>query len=417
MKKVVVYSHDTFGLGNVRRMLAIIQYLLDQADDLSILLISGSPFLHQLELPKRRFDYLKLPCLCRDEQGTYGVKTLGAEFNELVAMRSQAIKSIILKFRPAVILVDKKPTGVAGELLPTLQSIKQHHWETQWVLLLRDILDNPATTKRIWDKNAYHSMIEEYYRKILVVGSKAIYDIRKEYDFPSTIADKVVFCGYTNRAEIEHGKTASQRLNGKKFVLVTPGGGEDGFRLIDNYIQGLMALEKPTDFKSLIVTGPEMADNLRMKVKEMSATLSDVEIKTYTSNLINFMKSANLVVSMAGYNTLCEIVSLGKPAIVVPRIKPAEEQWIRAKRFARQGLITHIHPDKLTPSRLINTVRAELDCPAGDRLTARSLNFNGLANVSRIIGDLLNSPTHYHRVEPLSVDIRVLSVPAFSASG
>ncbi len=51
--KLMVYSHDAFGLGNMRRMLAICEHLLQEIPGLSILLLSGSPMLQGF-----RFDNL-----------------------------------------------------------------------------------------------------------------------------------------------------------------------------------------------------------------------------------------------------------------------------------------------------------------------------------------------------------------------
>jgi len=65
MKRLLVYSHDTFGLGNIRRMLCICEYLLEALPTLSILLVSGSPMVHSFRIP-RRLDYIKLPCLRPD---------------------------------------------------------------------------------------------------------------------------------------------------------------------------------------------------------------------------------------------------------------------------------------------------------------------------------------------------------------
>ncbi|MEL7224866.1 MAG: glycosyltransferase, partial [Cyanobacteria bacterium J06576_12] len=49
--RIMVYSHDAFGLGNLRRMLAICEHLLTRWPNLSILLVSGSPMIHEFRLP------------------------------------------------------------------------------------------------------------------------------------------------------------------------------------------------------------------------------------------------------------------------------------------------------------------------------------------------------------------------------
>jgi predicted glycosyltransferase len=50
------------------------------------------------------------------------------------------------------------------------------------------------------------------------------------------------------------------------------------------------------------------------------------------------------IVAMAGYNTFCEILSLDKRAILVPRVVPRREQLIRANRAAALGLVRTLDP-------------------------------------------------------------------------
>jgi predicted glycosyltransferase len=92
--RLMVYSHDGFGLGNICRMLAICTHLLDSIPELSILVVSGSPMLHSFRIPKR-LDYIKLPCLNRDTLDEMSVKYLETEINETVKLRSELILSAI----------------------------------------------------------------------------------------------------------------------------------------------------------------------------------------------------------------------------------------------------------------------------------------------------------------------------------
>jgi predicted glycosyltransferase len=96
---------------------------------------------------------------------------------------------------------------------------------------------------------------------------------------------------------------------------------------------------------------------------------------------MSLIDAADLVVCMGGYNTVCEVLTLGKRAIVVPRVRPVQEQWIRAQRMAKRGLLRALHPDSLTPQALGALVRDEL--AAADRSSARpALNMDGLRNVA-----------------------------------
>jgi len=48
VKRILVYSHDTFGLGNIKRMLEISKHLVAAYTNVSVLIISGSPIVHAL---------------------------------------------------------------------------------------------------------------------------------------------------------------------------------------------------------------------------------------------------------------------------------------------------------------------------------------------------------------------------------
>src|SRR5260370_30841561 len=64
LMRLMVYSHDTFGLGNIRRMLAICKHLHASIPDLSILIVSGSPMLQRFRI-EPAIDSITFPCLKR----------------------------------------------------------------------------------------------------------------------------------------------------------------------------------------------------------------------------------------------------------------------------------------------------------------------------------------------------------------
>jgi predicted glycosyltransferase len=363
----MVYSHDAFGLGNIRRMLAICQYLVQTVPDITILVVSGSPALHSLRLPSG-VDYIKLPCVGRDQAGELTVKFLETEVQETIKLRSEIILAAATNFKPDLFLVDKKPDGLQGELKDTLAYVKANHPATKLVLLLRDILDCSDVTIQQWQRCNYYQLVEWLYDQVWVIGTRQIFDVCQEYAFPKVIADKVRFCGYIRRSSSGISRSTLRSQLGIQpqdaFVLVTAGGGGDGFELIEAYLMGL-AEEKnyPGQLKSLIVSGPEMPLNQRQALLRLSTKHTNVQIREFTDDLINYMSAADLVVSMAGHNTISEILSLRKRAIVVPRVAPVAEQWIRAERMAKLGLFKVIHPQHLTAHRLIQTVLDELVAP------------------------------------------------------
>ena len=198
MKRILVYSHDTYGLGNIRRILTLAEHMIELHEDVSVLLLSGSPMLHAFRVSPR-IDYVKLPCLSRRSDGSYGVKSLGIPYDSIVRMRTALISSAIADFEPHVILVDKKPFGVADELRPALELAARRRERPRLALVLRDILDSPAVTRDAWERRGYHEAISRFYDKVLVLGSRSVFDVCSEYAFPTSTAEKVVYCGYLRR--------------------------------------------------------------------------------------------------------------------------------------------------------------------------------------------------------------------------
>ena len=232
MKKILVYSHDTYGLGNLRRMLSICQSLSRTIPDLSILLLSGSPMVQSFRLADG-LDYIKLPCLTRVEREGYAVKSLRLGIVEGIKLRSDLILSAAANFQPDLFLVDKKPFGIKNELKATLEYLKQTSPHLKVALILRDILDTPESTISVWKAHDYFQVIDEFYDLVLSLGMPEIFDPCREYQFPAAVADKVKFCGYLrrepgskNRAEVRQELRLSEQ---EKLVLVTLGGGEDAF--------------------------------------------------------------------------------------------------------------------------------------------------------------------------------------------
>jgi predicted glycosyltransferase len=393
-QRIMVYSHDAYGLGNIRRMLAICKSLLKSIPNLSILLISGSPMLQSFRLPQG-LDYIKLPCLNRGQSGEMAVKYLNADIESTLKLRSELILAAAKNYQPDLVLVDKKPSGVRGELKSTIDYLKCHLLNTKFVLLLRDILDTPEKTIQEWHKENYYQIVESIYDRILVVGMPEIFDLVQEYQFGEAIASKVRFCGYIRKESgLKNRRTIRQELgikSNEKLVLVTPGGGEDGYYLIDNYLTGLAQQRdyfNQQKIRSLIFCGAEMPPEQQQQIDQKAQTLPGVTVLEFTNDLMSYVNTADAVISMCGYNTITEVLQKGKKAIVVPRTQPGTEQLIRAQSLAKAGLIKMIHPDLLNPSLLMATLFSSFE-QVNNSHSINYLDFTGLPRVNDYLAMLL----------------------------
>ena len=385
MKRVLIYSHDTFGLGNIRRMLEVARHLVEASPEVSALVVTGSPQLQAMRLPPR-VDTVKLPCLARDVDGHYGARFLDLSLARTVRLRANLIRSTIADYAPDLILVDKKPFGVEDELAAAFAEGPAAGVRPRRVLLLRDILDSPEATRHVWRKNGCFEAIEAYYDEVLVLGSPEIFDLREEYAFPPFAAAKVRFCGYIARQRGARGRDALRREwhlhEGEPLVLVTPGGGEDGHALVRTWLQGLQGLPDRLRPRSHIVFGPEMAEAPRTALQALARTMPQVSLQVFSDDMMSLMAAADVVVSMGGYNTVCELLSLPRRAVVVPRVKPGQEQALRAERMAARGFLRCVHPDGLSPAALMQAVQHELQAHADGHPLPRLGDMQGLARCS-----------------------------------
>ena len=391
MKRVLVYSHDTFGLGNIRRMLDISRHLVATHSDVSVLTVSGSPMLQAFRIPPR-VDYIKLPCLARSVDGTYDSKFLKLRYPEIIRLRANLLVSAILDFAPDLILVDKKPFGVSNELRPALELLQRRGARPKLVLLLRDILDSADVTAEVWRRNRYHEALAHFYDRVLVVGSREIFDLGSEYGFPAASAAKLEFCGYLRREPGVRSREEVRdalRVGDDPMVLVTAGGGEDGYRLLSTSLRALAHASACAPVRALLVCGPEMSEQRRRRIHAAAAGRAHLVVQDFNDDMMGCMDAADLIVCMGGYNTLCEVLTLHKRAIVVPRVVPVQEQWMRAERMDRLGLLRAIHPDRLTPAELGRAIREELSLSNVRPSRLYEVDLGGMGRVAQGIHELL----------------------------
>lgn len=343
--RIMLYSHDTYGLGHLRRNLAIARQLLGSPGRFEVLLITGSPMQSSWPLPPE-LTVRSLPPVIKLGDEHYGPRDHAKNFALLKGHREALILEATLSFRPDVFLVDHAPIGMGGELLPTLALLQEEYPQTRRVLGLRDIIDDPQATQKVWKEQNIPDILERVYDAILVYGRKDWFDVISAYDIPSSVAAKIHFCGYVcnKNADGTPYPNLPHSLPGYPRILVTVGGGGDGRRIIEGY---LTALRRHDGFgcQSLIVPGPLMDPADRAELEASLADLPDVHLIDGATDMLPLMRQCDLVISMAGYNTSAEILSLGCKAILVPRARPRAEQRLRAGMLARLGLVEQVDPD------------------------------------------------------------------------
>lgn len=382
--KILFYSHDTFGLGNIRRTLLLSQTLAEEYPRAAMLVVTGSPMIQAFRIPEN-LDYIKLPCLDRTAAECYRPKFLAAQSSEVDRIRRAILVETVLGFKPDLMIVDKRPGGVAGELLDALRALRRRPTTTRVVLGMRDILDEPARTRSSLRRTRDMATIARYYDEVWIYGEHGIFDPVAEYAFREDVAKKTCFCGYLRRPS-----APTTVHEGSPRALVTTGGGADGAPVITAYLEGLSALPRAVQLRTTVVFGPHVDGESRRTILQRFGSLSDVEFLDFAPDLALHYEKADVIVSMAGYNTICELLSFRRPAVLVPRGNPVGEQLLRARLFAARGYFTYVEPADLTPDLLIAKVLEALKRPAA----VAPIDLDGLPRVRERVRSLLA-----HRVD------------------
>jgi predicted glycosyltransferase len=355
--RILIYSHDTFGLGHLRRSRAIANALVAGEPGVSAVIISGSPVIGNFEFGSG-VDYVRVPGVVKLPNGDYRSLNLNLGIDETADFRADIIRQTADSFRPDMFIVDKEPTGFRGEIIPALERLKS--CGCRIVLGVRDVMDEPSLLVPEWERKGAAAALESYYDDVWVYGLKKIYEPLAALSLPSNVKRRITYTGYLRRSlPQEPGFSRYPKVTKGPFILVTTGGGGDGDDVIDWVISAYE--QDPTlEMPAIIVFGPFINRDRRSAFMERISRQPKLDAILFDSKLEFLMNRATAVVGMGGYNTFCEVLSLDKPALIVPRKKPRREQYIRAVAAERLGLVKMLTPEKgrRDPGRMAAALKA-----------------------------------------------------------
>lgn len=339
--RVLMYSHDTMGLGHLRRCREIAHSLVEDASQISVLILSGSPIIGSFDF-RTRVDFVRIPGVIKLRNGDYTSLNLHLDVEETLELRESIIRHTAESFDPDLFIVDKEPWGLRGEVKKTMEMLKGR--DTPLVLGLRDVMDEPAALVPEWERKKVLPALEDLYDEVWIYGMKEICDPFEGLDLPASVRMKSRYTGYLRRHVPSVATAPHLPMIEDPFILVTAGGGGDGDGLMDWVLR---AYEQDSDlpYPALLVLGPFMSQENQAEFMERAATLDRVQVITFDSRIESLMSRAAGMVSMGGYNTFCEILSFDKRALIVPRTEPRLEQFIRAQRAEELGMVSMLVDD------------------------------------------------------------------------
>lgn len=347
--RILIYSHDTFGLGHLRRCRAIAHDLVDKYKGLSVLILSGSPIIGSYDF-RARVDFVRIPGVIKLHNGEYTSLGLHIDLDHTLALRSSIIRHTADIFAPDLFLVDKEPLGFRGEVAQTLVMLKDRGIRN--VLGLRDVMDDPFDLKKEWDRKKILPALRDLYNEIWIYGVPHMGDALEGIDISAAVRAKTIFTGYLPRMVPAESIMRPTVDLDDPFLLVTSGGGGDGSDMID-WVLRAYEEDSTLPLRAVIVLGPFMSSIEQSGFMERVARLNNVEAITFDSHIEVLMAHAEGIVAMGGYNTFCEILSMDMRALLVPRSTPRKEQLIRAMRAHQLGLVAMVNGDGPRPWQIM----------------------------------------------------------------
>jgi|GEM_PF-6823203 len=390
-KRILIFAHNTIGLGHYMRCAAIAKEINKIMPDASVLLLTGLHYGEHVNVPPG-LEIMRLPAyetVIKDDKWVMEPHKLKMNKEEFIELRKGIILNLVQNYKPDIFLVDKTAVGSYKELLPSIEYLKTQLPNSKLILGLRGALDEPEKTIEKFKKNDVYNILEKYYDYILAYCEKEVFDLTKLLNFSEKINKKLIYVGFVinkkddelkNKSEIR----AATKSKNKKLIVVSAGGGIDGFKILETALKSTKKLKLP-NIKLLVFTGPFIPEK-KFKILKRFENQS-ITVEKHTPLLIDLINAANLVIAMGGNNTISEILSTNTPAIIIPRVFPEREQLFVSQRLSELGYIFFIHPNSLNDKILAKTIKEIFEGKINFK--KRNLRTDGAIRTAKFINNLL----------------------------
>ncbi|TML42307.1 MAG: hypothetical protein E6G27_04925 [Actinobacteria bacterium] len=337
--------------------------LLDEDPGAEVALVTGLA-LDPGWLVDPRMTIVRVPPLIKMNNGVY--RGVGMGFDQTIAAREDRFLGAVELFEPDVVVVDRHPHGVSGELRTGLRQAA--HMGAHLVLGLRDVLDEPEVIAAEMAGEAWMELGDTF-DSVLVYGSQEFCDHQREYGLSLTPA----YCGWV----VE--KPPATEID-PEVLVVAAGGGGDGeavFRL------GVGTVELRQDWRATLVTGPYADASATRRLVADSTARRRLRIDLDIPGCGPSFAGAGATLQMAGYNSTFEALAAGARPILVPRRHPRREQLIRASRLAALGLADVLDEDP-TPADVSWLLDQPRHLPP-ERLETAGISLDGAQRTARFL--------------------------------
>ncbi|GAA2556129.1 hypothetical protein [Pseudonocardia hydrocarbonoxydans] len=319
MARYLFCAHDGVGPGHTRRNALVARAVLARDPAAQVTIVTGLPLHPNWLGDDPRLRVVRVPALIADPEGGHRTPDTGLE--QTLARRADTVLETVRSARPHVVVVDRHPFGVAGELLPGLDAAAAGG--AALVLGLRDVLDEQATV-RAEPAGGGWSGVARRFDEVLVHGDRVLCDHEGEYGLPVVPR----YCGWVT-------EVAAPRRRDPRLLAVAAGGGGDGgavFRL------GAALVARTPGLRAVLVAGPYATRTGPGGPTVDPSVAGRLRLVRNAPGCAETFAAAGSVLQTAGYDATAEALAAGLRPVLVPRRGPRRGQAVRAARLAGLGL-------------------------------------------------------------------------------
>lgn len=382
---LILYSHDTFGLGHLRRNRKIARALVDYFPGLRASVLTGSRFAGEYA-SHPRIDYIEIDQVDKLPDGQYRSTNPKKTYSEAIEDRKAVISKFVRSNPADIFIADKEPLGLGGELTDALKHLKAAG--TPMVLGLRDVLDETEKLRSEWHRKGIFDAIDGLYDHIWIYGTEDFYNPLAGIGLPQTVLDRCSYTGYLYQSHHEFENVPVAGLP-EDYVLVTAGGGGDG-KFLMNAVLAAYESKTGVPCPAVLLLGPFTDREHETEIRARANKIGNIHVIVFNSEPEALIRPAKAIIGMCGYNTFCEVIALDKRVLFVPRQTPRMEQLIRAERARDLGLCKTVRAKDATDPDEFAGYITTLVRSSGMPTTARELDTGGLQRICAKVGAILD---------------------------
>jgi predicted glycosyltransferase len=357
MQKIMFYCQYLSGIGHLVRSTEIVRSLVKH---FQVYFINGGPAIAGFEMPSE-VELIKLPALWL-EDGKFTVGDSSPSVESVKEIRKNLLISEFDRIKPDCLITEFFPFGrhkLFFELIPFVEHIKATSPNTKIICSLRDVIGKESDPQ---EADTICNLMNRYFDLLLFHSDPNFQQFAESFTRHRDIKSEIIHTGFVTQSQ-EVNLNDTHQLWGDvnpetAKILVSVGGGRIGYELLETVVTASPILAKSTPYIIKIFTGPFMPEYQVQQLKQIAGDCRNIHIETYTCRLLEYMHTADISVSLSGYNTTMNILSTGVRAIVVPigHEQQDKEQLVRTQKLVNLGIVDCILPPSLTAFHLAEKI-------------------------------------------------------------